>query len=98
MLNPFSASMDFDETVTYCSLDRVCLCGSVTIDSMYPVPLTGELDLTWTQVHPQCVLLAITLVEGVARDGGSRSRAGCETGIPFCSVAFLALPAARGEV
>jgi len=70
----------------------------VTIDSMYPVPLTGELDLTWTQVHPQCVLLAITLVEGVARDGGSRSRAGCETGIPFCSVAFLALPAARGEV
>ena len=42
----FSLSMKLGETVTYPHLEGVSLCGSVPIQSVCPVALMGELDLT----------------------------------------------------
>ena len=38
--------MKLGETVTYPHLEGVSLCGSVPIQSVCPVALMGELDLT----------------------------------------------------
>lgn len=46
-----SASMDFGATVTYYSLQMVFFGGLLPIQTaVCPVPLVGELDLTWMEV------------------------------------------------
>ena len=40
---------------------------------------------------PQCVLVAITLVEGGAGNGGAGVRARCEWRFPLCSTAIITL-------
>lgn len=48
-------------------------------------------DVNIIHVFPQGVLASITLVEGVAGDGGAKARAKCEVGLPLCSVTVTAL-------
>ena len=50
-----------------------------------------------SQVFPQDVLVAVTLVGHKAEDGGARDVAGYVVGLPFCSVAITALQVAGVE-
>lgn len=59
---------------------------------MCPMPLTGELDLMWvSHTFPQGMLAAIIFVGVEAGSAGARAGAGCEVGLPLCSVAPDAL-------
>ena len=46
-----SVSMNVGETVTYCSLKGVFLCGSIHMQTLCPGSLERELDLMWMQVR-----------------------------------------------
>ena len=47
-------------------------------------------DVDTSCIFPQGVLTTVTLVGGVAGDGGARACARCEAGLPLCSVAVTA--------
>ena len=48
-------------------------------------------DVNASHIFPQVVLAVITLVVVGAGDGDARAGAGCETGLPFCSVVITTL-------
>lgn len=52
--------------------------------------LENEFDVNTSDIFPQGVLTAITLVGG-AKGAGARGRGRCELGLPFCSVAVTTL-------
>ena len=80
--------MKLGETITYCSLERVFLCGSVPIQSV-PCDFNGRAgsDVSTSHILPHTVLAAITLVGVGAGDGGAKARPKCELWLLFCSVA-----------
>ena len=72
----FSASMILLETVTYCCLEGVTLCGSISILTVCPIPLVEE--LVWCRLHIflQCLMEAFSFLgdgtgDGLARAGAS---------------------------
>ena len=52
-------------------------------------------DMDASHAFPQGVLAVITLRKGVVGVGGSKVYAGCEMGLPLCSVALATLLAVR---
>ena len=78
--------MNLGETVTYCGLEGVFLCGRVPIWTVSNAfGRRAGFDEDASHIFPQGVLAAMTLVGGGAGDGGARAR--CEAGPPLCSVA-----------
>ena len=66
----FSVSMNLGETVTYCGLEGVSLCGNSLILSFPNVFGGGPVfHLTISLVFPQSSLINVTLVEFGATDG-----------------------------
>ena len=55
-------------------------------------------DVNTSEVFPQGVLAAITLVGGRAEDGGGSAGARCELGFPFCLVVLTALSGAEASL
>lgn len=82
----FSASVDLGETVTY------VLCGSIPIQTACVRCLQWESWIWHGQrfIFPWGVLLALTLVEGAAGDGGTR--AGARYGAGHPSAQWPSLP------
>lgn len=50
-------------------------------------------DVNTNYIFPQGVLATVTLVGRVAGDGEARACAGCEAGLPLCSVTVTTLSA-----
>ena len=65
------------------SLHRLC------VPSVFGVRAGFDADAS--HVFPHGVLATITLIEGVAGDGGARACTGCEVGLPLCSLAVATL-------
>ena len=57
------------------SLYRICLLSAFGGKAGF--------DVDASHIFPQGVLAAVTLVRGVAGDGGARACAGCEAGLPL---------------
>ena len=70
---------------------KVCPYVGVSLYSLHvPNVFTGraEFDVNTSQVFPQAVLAAITVVGCKAGAGGARAGARCEEGLLLCSVAI----------
>lgn len=65
-------------------------------DCVCPVPFMGDgFDVDTSHVFLQGVLTAITLIEGVAGDGGAST--GWEVGLPLCSVSVTTLSGTESD-
>ena len=83
--------MKLGETVTYCGLKCVFLCGSIPIQTVCAQCLWWESWL-WhgcNHIFPWGVLEAITMLRGGGGNGGAIAGSRCETVFPLCSVAIV---------
>ena len=92
----FSVSKNLGETVIYCGLESVFLCGNVPVQTVYIqcFRCKGWFWYAHQPRHSSGCAVRKPLDRGVVSVVLSRAWAGCEVGPPLCSVAVTALSGA----
>lgn len=88
----FSASVNLRETVIYCGLEVVFLCGSIPVLAVCVQCSWVRADFSMVASHlfSQDVLAIILLLGGVVGVGRSEVCARCKAVFPFCSMVVTA--------